>query len=170
MTWGIPDSYGGMTTALLQRSRAFVRLGGVPVDVLTFDARPDYDDVRARLRERGELIDGVRLLNLYEWLREHPLPGGSLRLDRDVFTPLAGERAGLDTRLRRSSTGGTATTGPSCRSTTTGPTARCCSATGGMPGNAAGSAGGRSCSATSAASRCARGPASITSTAPGSTR
>ena len=92
VTWGIPDSYGGMTTALLQRSRAFARLGGVPVDVLTFDVRPDYDDVRALLRERGELIDGVRLLNLYDWLREHPLPGGSLRLDRDVFTP--GERQG----------------------------------------------------------------------------
>lgn len=89
VTWGIPDSYGGMTTALLQRSRAFVRLGGVPVDVLTFDAGRDYDGIRARLRERGELTDGVRLLNLYEWLSEHPLPGGSLRLDRDVFTPLA---------------------------------------------------------------------------------
>ncbi len=89
MTWSIPDSYGGMTTALLQRSRAFARLGGVPVDVLTFDARPDYDDVRARLRERGELTERVRLLNLYDWLREHPLPGGTLQLERDVFTPLA---------------------------------------------------------------------------------
>jgi len=92
VTWGIPDSYGGMTTALLQRSRAFARLAGSPVDVLTFDARPDYEDVRARLRERGELAEGVRLLNLYDWLREHRLPGGSLRLDRDVFTPLAEER------------------------------------------------------------------------------
>jgi poly(glycerol-phosphate) alpha-glucosyltransferase len=78
-----------MTTALLQRSRAFVRLGGVPVDVLTFEAGKDYDAVRAGLRGRGELIDGMRLLNLYEWLGEHRLPGGSLRLDRDVFTPLA---------------------------------------------------------------------------------
>jgi poly(glycerol-phosphate) alpha-glucosyltransferase len=92
VTWGIPDSYGGMTTALLQRSRAFARLGGVSVDVLTFEAGRDYDEVRARLRKRGELIDGVRLLNLYEWLREHPLPGGTLRLDRDVFAPLADVR------------------------------------------------------------------------------
>jgi poly(glycerol-phosphate) alpha-glucosyltransferase len=96
VTWGIPDSYGGMTTALLQRSRAFARIGGVEVDVLTFDVRPDYDDVRNRLLDRGELTDGVHLLNLYEWLREHPLPGGTLRLDRDVFTPLArgGSRSG----------------------------------------------------------------------------
>ncbi len=103
MTWSIPDAYGGMTTAMLQRSRAFARLGGVQVDVLTFDARPDYDTVRTRLRERGELIDGVRLLNLYDWLREHPLPGGSLRLDRDVFTPLTRpeERAPGATLIRR---------------------------------------------------------------------
>ena len=120
VTWSIPDSYGGMTTALLQRSRAFARLGGVPVDVLTFDARPDYDDVRARLRERGELIDGVRLLNLYDWLREHPLPGGTLRLDRDVFTPLAAT-AGVSTRgFGGSSTDGWRPTGPCCRSITTG--------------------------------------------------
>ncbi|MCU1416856.1 MAG: glycosyltransferase [Schumannella sp.] len=93
MTWSIPDQYGGMTTALLQRSRAFVRLGGVPVDILTFDTRADYPEKEAALRERGELIDGMRLLNLYQWLRENPLPGGTLRLDRDTFTPLESDLA-----------------------------------------------------------------------------
>jgi poly(glycerol-phosphate) alpha-glucosyltransferase len=88
ITWGIPDGFGGMTTALLHRSRAFVTLGGVEVDVLTFESRPDYASVEADLRRRGELIDGMRLLNLYEWLRENPLPGGSLDLDRHVFSPL----------------------------------------------------------------------------------
>ncbi len=63
-------------------------LGGVQVDVLTFDARADYPEVDAGLRERGELIDGVGLLNLYDWLRGHPLPGGSLDLERDIFLPL----------------------------------------------------------------------------------
>lgn len=76
-----------MTTALLQRSRAFVRLGGVSVDVLTFDTRPDYARVESELRERGVLVDGMRVLNLYDWLRSNPLPGGSLRLDRHPFTP-----------------------------------------------------------------------------------
>ncbi len=73
LTWSIPDQYGGMTRALLHRSRAFVNLAGTPVDVLTFDPRPDYDVVEARLRERGHLIDGMRLLNLWDWLREHPV-------------------------------------------------------------------------------------------------
>lgn len=93
LTWSIPDNFGGMTSALLHRSRAFVRLADRPVDILTFDARDDYPQVEARLRLRGELIDGMRLVNLWDWLRVNPVPAdapGSLSLDRHVFTPLAG--------------------------------------------------------------------------------
>lgn len=68
MTWGIPDSFGGMTSTLLRRSRAFVRLGGVSVDVLTFGVRDDWPQVEAALRERGELVDGMRLLNVWSFL------------------------------------------------------------------------------------------------------
>ncbi len=70
MTWGIPDEYGGMTAALLHRSRAFHLAAGVDVDVVTFDERPDYPAVRERLRERGALGDGIRILNIYEHFRE----------------------------------------------------------------------------------------------------
>ncbi|MFD4422216.1 glycosyltransferase [Agromyces sp. NPDC058484] len=69
VTWGIPDRYGGMTSALLHRSRAFVRLAGREVDVVTFDTRPDYAEVRERLADAGELVRGIRLRNLYEDLR-----------------------------------------------------------------------------------------------------
>lgn len=69
VTWGIPERYGGMTSALLHRSRAFVRLAGREVDVLTFDPRPGHGEVRERLAERGELVRGIRLLNPYEDLR-----------------------------------------------------------------------------------------------------
>ncbi|MFF2495835.1 glycosyltransferase [Agromyces sp. NPDC058064] len=89
MTWSIPDDYGGMTGALLARSSSFARLGGVEVGVLTFDARPDTRELEQRLRDRGAIADGVTVVNLYEWLRANPLPGGRLRLERDVFTPLA---------------------------------------------------------------------------------
>lgn len=74
VTWGIADRYGGMTAALLHRSRAFVRLGGAEVEVVTFDLRPDYPAVEARLRSSGELIDGMRLLNLWDWLRGQDPP------------------------------------------------------------------------------------------------
>lgn len=87
VTWSIPERFGGMTTAMLHRSAAFHRVAGVDVDVLTFDDRPDTPAIERRLLERGALADGVRILNLYDWLREHPLPGGSLAPDR-VFTPL----------------------------------------------------------------------------------
>ena len=88
LTWSITDDYGGMTAAMLARTRAFVRHGGVSVDVLTLDEQPDYAARAEQLRERGEFVDGMRLLNLWDWLRSHPLPGGSLRLDRHPLTPL----------------------------------------------------------------------------------
>lgn len=84
-----------MTSALLHRSRSFVRLARAPVDILTFDERPDYAEVIADLRRRGELIDGMRILNLWDWFRQHPLrpdAPGQLALDRHVFTPLRSSR------------------------------------------------------------------------------
>ena len=78
VTWGIPDRFGGMTSALLHRSRAFVHLGGREVDIVTFDTRPDYDAVRERLTESGELARGIRLRNLYEDLRAAPPPPAPL--------------------------------------------------------------------------------------------
>lgn len=93
ITWGIPDSYGGMTNAMFHRTRAFVEVGGVSVDVLTLDARPDYPEVERRLRDSGQIVDGIRLLNLWDWLRTHPLPGGSLNPSRHPLTPL--DRSGV---------------------------------------------------------------------------
>lgn len=69
LTWSIPDAPGGMTAAMLRRSRAFVDVAGTEVDVLTFEPRPDYASVRERLTALGELVPGVRLRNLYEDLR-----------------------------------------------------------------------------------------------------
>lgn len=75
VTWGIPPEHGGMTAALLQRSRAFVQHGAAAdVGILTFESRPDYDEVRRLLRERGELVDGMRLRNIYEDFRRSERP------------------------------------------------------------------------------------------------
>lgn len=87
VTWGVPDQFGGMTSALLHRSRAFVRIAGRPVDVLTFDVRPDTAAVHDRLEQSGELVPGMRLRNLYEDLRATtPMPG-SIRWEPRGVTP-----------------------------------------------------------------------------------
>lgn len=101
LTWSIPDGYGGMTAALLARTRAFVRHGDVRVDVLTLDEQSDYPAREAELRRRGEIVEGMRVLNLWDWLRDNPLPGGSLRLDKHPFSPLLTEPAENVTELRR---------------------------------------------------------------------
>ena len=66
VTWSIPDDFGGMTSAMLHRSRTLAAATGEPVDIVTFDPRPGYDLIRARLAERGELTGLVRLRNFYE--------------------------------------------------------------------------------------------------------
>lgn len=71
-TWTIPDDYGGMTSALLRRSRAFVRETGAPVRVLTFSPRLDVDAARRTLEARGELVPGVTLHNVWQDLCELP--------------------------------------------------------------------------------------------------
>jgi len=100
LTWGIPDGFGGMTGALLHRSRAFVRLSGKPVDILTFDARTDYPHIADDLRERGELIDGMTLVNLWDWFRENDLrsdAAGTLTLEKHTFSPLGADPAFVST-------------------------------------------------------------------------
>lgn len=64
--WGIPDQYAGMTASMLQRSRAFVKYAGVDVTILTFEPRASYDELRERLRDRGVMVDGMRLINMWE--------------------------------------------------------------------------------------------------------
>ncbi|WP_277209725.1 glycosyltransferase [Isoptericola croceus] len=68
-TWSIPSDYGGMTSALLRRSRTFVEEAGVPVQILTFSATLDVEETQARLLERGELVPGVTLRNVWEDIR-----------------------------------------------------------------------------------------------------
>ncbi|MDQ0645215.1 glycosyltransferase [Microbacterium murale] len=88
LTWGIGDRYGGMTNAMLRRSRSFKRIGGVDVDILTLDDRPDYPELASRLRASGELIDGLRLRNLWDDLRRRPSrPKGSAPDPVEPLTP-----------------------------------------------------------------------------------
>ncbi|SEC18603.1 poly(glycerol-phosphate) alpha-glucosyltransferase [Paramicrobacterium humi] len=59
-----------MTAAMLHRSRAFVTEAGADVTVLTLDDRPDYAVLEDRLRADGTIVDGIRILNLWDWLSE----------------------------------------------------------------------------------------------------
>jgi poly(glycerol-phosphate) alpha-glucosyltransferase len=61
----------GQTRALLTRNRLLAQHAGIEPTLLTFDSWPRYPRVRATLRERGHLVDPMRLLNIFEWYREH---------------------------------------------------------------------------------------------------
>ncbi|MHC2998155.1 glycosyltransferase [Microbacterium sp. HJ5] len=94
VTWGIPEEYGGMTAALMHRSRAFASIGRAVVEIVTFDPDPRWTAVRRRLSERGELSDGMLLRNPYEDIRlrtRAPVavdvtPGGGQRASDEEVT------------------------------------------------------------------------------------
>lgn len=68
LAWEIPHQMGGRTKAMLQRSCQMVAASGRDVVVMTLAHQVDLDDIRASLRDRGLLIDGVTILNMWEEL------------------------------------------------------------------------------------------------------
>lgn len=62
---------------MLHRSRAFVSEAGENVTILTLDDRPDYSELEQRLRADGTLVDGIRLLNIWDWLRDTTITPGA---------------------------------------------------------------------------------------------
>lgn len=69
--------YGGQTRAHLMRNRFFTRHAGVDTTTLSFDIQPVYAVERQRLVDRGELVPGMRLLNLYEYYRDTDVVDGT---------------------------------------------------------------------------------------------
>lgn len=106
LLWGIPDNFAGMTNSVMHRSRGFVTEAGAEVTVLTLEYRDDYDVVRRRLRDRGALIDGMHLRNMWEDIRGwdddqlQAATHGAGQGDTKGFEPL-GERGRLEGALVR---------------------------------------------------------------------
>jgi poly(glycerol-phosphate) alpha-glucosyltransferase len=69
----IPPGTGGQTRALLMRNRLLAQHAGIAPTLLTFNAPPNYPQIRAVLREHGQLVDPMQLLNIFEWYREHDI-------------------------------------------------------------------------------------------------
>ncbi|MCX6401921.1 MAG: glycosyltransferase [Propionibacteriales bacterium] len=74
LTDEVRASAGGQTRAMIMRNRLITRHTGIPTTVLTVESKPIYPEQRAGLVEQGVLIDGMRLLNIYEWYREQTIP------------------------------------------------------------------------------------------------
>ena len=58
------------------RNRFFTEYAGVPTTLLTFDSQPVYPLERQRFIDRGELVPGMRLLNIFEFYRDSAVPYG----------------------------------------------------------------------------------------------
>ncbi|MFC3299512.1 glycosyltransferase [Arthrobacter agilis] len=61
-------TYGGATRSQLLRARLFSENTGLPIELATFDAYPEYDTERKLLTSKGLLPPQVHLRNMYEEL------------------------------------------------------------------------------------------------------
>jgi poly(glycerol-phosphate) alpha-glucosyltransferase len=73
LSGAITTGAGGQTRALLVRNRLLAERGGIEPTMLTFDDKPVYPRTREALRAGGQLVDPMRLLNIYEWHRDTDL-------------------------------------------------------------------------------------------------
>ncbi len=92
LTWSIPHQFGGLTKSLLQRSSQIAAASGREVVVITLAAQDNLEEERVSLRERGLMVDGVSLLNLWEDLA---------RADDDIWSS-----AGFDPGITEPELGG----------------------------------------------------------------
>jgi poly(glycerol-phosphate) alpha-glucosyltransferase len=94
---------GGQTKALLLRNRILATEGGVRPDILSLGPATDYPEQREKLREQGQLIDGMRLLNIYEHYRDRgwgdDQPTGETLEDMSAY--VAREDTGVDGSVYR---------------------------------------------------------------------
>jgi len=69
--FALPPDAGGQTRALLMRNRILAREGGVRPELLTLGGYHDHGERCERLRERGLLLDDMRVRNIFEHYRDH---------------------------------------------------------------------------------------------------
>ncbi|MDN6836854.1 MAG: hypothetical protein L0L86_12055, partial [Lactococcus lactis] len=55
---------GGITSAVLNRSRHFYR-NGYPADIVTFDYKIDYPSVVKELKQSGKMYSETKLYNMF---------------------------------------------------------------------------------------------------------
>lgn len=92
LSGSITTGAGGQTRALLVRNRLLAERAGIEPTLLTFDDKPYYPRTREALRRNGQLVDPMRLLNIYEWYRDtdidHLPTTGETLPDLEGFDPV----------------------------------------------------------------------------------
>jgi glycosyltransferase involved in cell wall biosynthesis len=75
----IPPNYGGRTASILNKCRLLKELAGVDSTIITLNYTVHLQEMTADLRRRGLLVDGVTIVNLFDFLRGEATPADVIR-------------------------------------------------------------------------------------------
>lgn len=64
--WGVPETFGGLTTASLERASAFARQDNREITFLTFSLFNGGKETEAQLKQQGRIDPRVQFLNIWE--------------------------------------------------------------------------------------------------------
>lgn len=70
----VPLNFGGRTASILTKCRLLKELGGVDSTIVTLNYTADVVDISAELRRRGQLPDGVGIVNLHDYFEADARP------------------------------------------------------------------------------------------------
>lgn len=70
----IPRNHAGRTASILNKTRLFYERLGVESTILVVDYSSQLDDLTHKMRAAGELAEGVRLINLLDYLPDDSRP------------------------------------------------------------------------------------------------
>ncbi|MGP5227056.1 hypothetical protein [Arthrobacter rhombi] len=85
--WTIPETFAGMVSMCLRRSRNMLLLAGIKAPIMSFDAKGRTDVLTVSLLRRGHLLDGMEILNIFDFYgtkKFAAVPSGSTRRFQDV--------------------------------------------------------------------------------------
>lgn len=97
---GIPRKHAGRTASILNKTRLFYEREGTETTILVVDYSSQLDDLAHSMRLNGELAEGVRLVNLFDYIPDGSPPEAA-PLNHEIAEPGLYPIADKDGRVHR---------------------------------------------------------------------
>lgn len=83
VVWELDTNKGGMTTAILTRSKVFNE-NGIKNFIVTFDYKENYDEVISKLIASGKMDSNSRMINMYKFFEKRAINSHKNKIKNDI--------------------------------------------------------------------------------------